>query len=214
MKDYHINIFYSEEDGGYIADIPDLKACSAFGETPEAERWRFITPGRLIVRDAPLCDRLEITDEDGNVREIMWDDVTTDLPYTEVKMEVAIDIVTAASNPRQMERVPPGALFDCEMLFAVFDPQTVHSTSDMEKQRLHAVLWAMRLLEDDYIGSSGTRGYGKVIFKDVTIKWRPLDYYKEIADEETLVQQVSIEQALQRFEEDIAVKIWHEGATG
>lgn len=36
MKDYHINIFYSEEDGGYIADIPDLKYCSAFGETPEA----------------------------------------------------------------------------------------------------------------------------------------------------------------------------------
>lgn len=35
MKDYHINIFYSEEDGGYIADIPDLRACSAFGETPE-----------------------------------------------------------------------------------------------------------------------------------------------------------------------------------
>jgi predicted RNase H-like HicB family nuclease len=34
MKDYHINIFYSEEDGGYIADIPDLKACSAFGNTP------------------------------------------------------------------------------------------------------------------------------------------------------------------------------------
>ena len=35
MKDYHINIFYSEEDGGYIADIPDLAACSAFGATPE-----------------------------------------------------------------------------------------------------------------------------------------------------------------------------------
>lgn len=34
MRDYHINIFYSEEDGGYIADIPDLEACSAFGETP------------------------------------------------------------------------------------------------------------------------------------------------------------------------------------
>ena len=31
--DYHINIFYSEEDGGYIADIPDLQACSAFGAT-------------------------------------------------------------------------------------------------------------------------------------------------------------------------------------
>ncbi len=35
MKDYHINIFYSEEDEGYIADIPDLAFCSAFGETPE-----------------------------------------------------------------------------------------------------------------------------------------------------------------------------------
>jgi len=34
MKDYHINIFYSNEDGGYIADIPDLKCCSAFGKTP------------------------------------------------------------------------------------------------------------------------------------------------------------------------------------
>ena len=33
MKDYHINIFYSDEDGGYIADIPDLEACSAFGAT-------------------------------------------------------------------------------------------------------------------------------------------------------------------------------------
>ena len=35
MKDYHINIFFSEEDGGYIADIPDLGACSAFGKTPD-----------------------------------------------------------------------------------------------------------------------------------------------------------------------------------
>jgi predicted RNase H-like HicB family nuclease len=35
MKDYHVNIFYSDEDGGYIADIPDLESCSAFGETPE-----------------------------------------------------------------------------------------------------------------------------------------------------------------------------------
>jgi len=34
--DYHINVFYSEEDGGYIADIPDLKSCSAFGENPES----------------------------------------------------------------------------------------------------------------------------------------------------------------------------------
>jgi len=35
MNDYHINIFFSEEDGGYMADIPDLEYCSAFGATPE-----------------------------------------------------------------------------------------------------------------------------------------------------------------------------------
>lgn len=35
MKDYHINVFFSDEDGGYIADIPDLKYCSAFGRTPD-----------------------------------------------------------------------------------------------------------------------------------------------------------------------------------
>jgi predicted RNase H-like HicB family nuclease len=35
VSDYHINVFFSEDDGGYIADIPDLDACSAFGETPE-----------------------------------------------------------------------------------------------------------------------------------------------------------------------------------
>lgn len=35
MSDYHINVFYSEEDGGYIADVPDLTSCSAFGSSPE-----------------------------------------------------------------------------------------------------------------------------------------------------------------------------------
>ncbi len=35
MKDHHINIFYSEDDQAYIADIPDFEMCSAFGDTPE-----------------------------------------------------------------------------------------------------------------------------------------------------------------------------------
>ena len=35
MRDYHINIFYSEDDEGYIADIPGLELCSAFGNTPD-----------------------------------------------------------------------------------------------------------------------------------------------------------------------------------
>jgi len=35
MSDYHINIFWSDEDGCYVADVPDLRFCSAFGDTPE-----------------------------------------------------------------------------------------------------------------------------------------------------------------------------------
>jgi len=35
MSDYHINLFWSEEDGSYVADIPDLAPCTAFGATPE-----------------------------------------------------------------------------------------------------------------------------------------------------------------------------------
>ena len=35
MSDYHINIFWSDEDECYVADIPDLRFCSALGETPE-----------------------------------------------------------------------------------------------------------------------------------------------------------------------------------
>lgn len=35
MKDYHVNVFYSDEDECYVADIPDLQYCSAFGDTPE-----------------------------------------------------------------------------------------------------------------------------------------------------------------------------------
>jgi predicted RNase H-like HicB family nuclease len=49
MSDYHINVFYSDEDTGYIADIPDLKSCSAFGSTPE-EALREV----LIAKDAWL----------------------------------------------------------------------------------------------------------------------------------------------------------------
>lgn len=60
MRDYHINIFYSREDGGYIADIPDLRTCSAFGETPaealaEVERARdaWLEAARSMGRKVP-----------------------------------------------------------------------------------------------------------------------------------------------------------------
>jgi predicted RNase H-like HicB family nuclease len=54
MKDYHINIFYSEEDDGYIADIPDLNFCSAFGKTPEEALNEVILAKKAWVKTAKL----------------------------------------------------------------------------------------------------------------------------------------------------------------
>ena len=56
MSDYHINIFYSQEDQAYIADIPDLKNCSAHGDTPE-EALREV----LIAKEAVLA----VMEEEG-----------------------------------------------------------------------------------------------------------------------------------------------------
>jgi len=159
--------------------------CPTFGQFPsgpDQRRFDFVTPTRLIVRDAVLLDRLETVDENGEVRETSWPEVETDLPYTEVKTEVALDLITAASNPRQMERVPAGALFGVEFLFSVFAAdESLLIDPEREKERFRALFWAMKLLEDDYLGSSGTRGYGKVEFRDLRVVWRPLGYYRDPA---------------------------------
>jgi predicted RNase H-like HicB family nuclease len=55
MSDYHINLFYSDEDEGYVADVPDLESCSAFGRTPEialAEMERAKAAWLAAARDA------------------------------------------------------------------------------------------------------------------------------------------------------------------
>ncbi len=57
MKDYHINVFYSEEDEGYIADIPDLSFCSAFGETAEKALHEVETAKRAWIETAALEGR-------------------------------------------------------------------------------------------------------------------------------------------------------------
>ncbi len=49
---YHINIFYSEEDNGYIADTPDLKNCSAFGDTPQEALQEMLIAQRLWLEEA------------------------------------------------------------------------------------------------------------------------------------------------------------------
>jgi len=122
-------------------------------------------PTRLVVRDAFLSDRSE---------EELREQAKTDLPYTEVKWEAAIDRVTSAAVPRQMERVPAGAVFDgFELVFSVYD------RGDL--QRFVDVFEAMQLLEDDYLGGQGSRGSGKVRFGNVRLFCRNRnDYATEV----------------------------------
>ena len=57
MNNYHINIFYSVEDEGYVADIPDLRFCSAFGETPEKALSEVLITKKLWLEAATESNR-------------------------------------------------------------------------------------------------------------------------------------------------------------
>ena len=52
MRDYHINIFYSDEDKSYIADIPDLRFCSASGATPQKALEEVLIAQKLWLEEA------------------------------------------------------------------------------------------------------------------------------------------------------------------
>lgn len=58
MQDYHINIFYSDEDEGYIADIPDLKHCSAFGKTPQEALQEVLEAKKAWIKSKKANDEL------------------------------------------------------------------------------------------------------------------------------------------------------------
>lgn len=162
-----IKIHWCKTEEEYRRNGAPCPLCRTFGMAGE----HAVEPTRLIVRDGMLREELEVSDENGNTHRRRWQEVSTDLPYTEVKWEAVIDVLTAAANPRQMERVPAGVLFDVEMLFSVYD--------DDDQECLHTLLQGMNLLEDDYLGSSGSRGYGKVAFRDLQLFWKPIEHYKD-----------------------------------
>ena len=84
-----------------------------------------------------------------------------ELGWTEVKWENVIDRVTSGATPRQMERVPPEAEFGFNMVYDVYDPK--------DREHLSVVFEGMQLLEDDYLGGSGSRGYGQIKFKNLRL---------------------------------------------
>ena len=116
--------------------------------------------------------------------------VEFDLPYTEIKYENTIDRATGVANPRQQERVPAGSEFDFKLVY------NVEKTDEFEED-MKNILLMMEVLEDDYLGGHGTRGYGRVKFKNLKLD-------KKVYTEENKDVLDNIEQKLEndkRFKE-------------
>ena len=116
-------------------------------------------PTRLIVRDAFPTDA---TCQ-------MWESAEDVVRGTELKGENFLNRLTSAATPRFIDRVPAGSVFSFEMIFSVYCPEDLG--------RLAVVFRAMQLLEDSYLGGSGTRGYGKVAFQSVSLSERSGEDY-------------------------------------
>ena len=144
-------------------------------------------PSRLIVRDCPLSE-----ESAKNLKAI-----DTGLYMTEWKFENGMDRITAAANPRQLERVPAGAVFEFELVYTVENPE--QAVKDLQNLAI-----ALAILEDDALGGHGSRGYGKVAFEKFQLFYRDLNYYRTIgetdrAKQEPLTEATNTEQLLNEF---------------
>ena len=107
------------------------------------------SPSKIIVRDAFLTQ--QSADSLRNCDNL-------DMPYTEGKWENVIDRVKGtAEHPRQSERIPAGVFFDVEFILNIWD-------DDNENNMMALFEKGIRALENDYLGGSGSRGYGQIKF--------------------------------------------------
>ena len=115
-------------------------------------------PSRLIVRDAMLTpESKEILEKSDNL----------DMPFTENKFENTIDrIKGTAGSPRQIERVPAGAEFYAEFVINVWGDEKDEQTM------IKTFKDGIAMIKNDYIGGSGSRGYGQIIFKN----WKAVQF--------------------------------------
>lgn len=119
-----------------------------FGATSGGgENGKQIIRGRLLFRDSLLSNKEKLLEK--GVRD-----------YTEIKFENTINRVTARANPRQIERAIRGSEFQFELIYEL--ENTAEVSEDIE-----TIIAGLRLLELDYIGGNGSRGYGKIAFKEL-----------------------------------------------
>ena len=134
-------------------------------------------PTRLIVRDSfPTEESIKL-----------WEKQEEVVRGSELKWENTIDRITSRAIPRSLERIPKGSSFIFEFIFSVYEE---------DENNLMGLFEAMRLLEDNYLGGSGSRGYGKVKFANISITKRGQDYYKKDMDEEVIIENADISEAV------------------
>lgn len=131
------------------------------------------SPARLIVRDCHLIDE--------SAEKLKR--VDTGLYMTEWKFENGIDRVTAAANPRQVERVPRGAKFKFELVYTVEADGDRADNVTQAIEDLQNIAIGLSLLEDDALGGHGSRGYGQVRFEKFKCFWRDLEQYRRITED-------------------------------
>lgn len=123
-------------------------------------------PSRILFSDGKLLNGEAFRDQ-------------TDLPYTESKTEVVIDRITAAAMPRTFERVPAGATFELRIILNIFEQDNFK-----EGELLEHTFNGLLMLQDDYLGGSGSRGSGRVKFKVAKVLERDSNYYHTGGNEE------------------------------
>jgi len=137
--------------------------CRTYGTLQSYEGVATLT--RLVARDAFLLE--------SSVTEEMR--ASIEMEFSEVKFETAIDRISGTAlrgSLRQVERVPAGAVFrPAELVFSVYE--------ESDKDLLKYVFVAMELLEDDYLGGMGSRGYGKVKFENIKVWWNTAKDYED-----------------------------------
>ena len=156
----------------FQADFNDDAVLRIFGLTGD---FPVPNPTRLIVQDAFLSARSAAEMENLSI------------PYTETKWEAVIDRVTSAAVPRQLERVPAGSIFDKgRLIYSVFDKDL----TDLDW--FFDLFEMLALVEDDYLGGSGSRGSGRVAFKNIRVKrkskannWQSVEYPKKNPTDDT-----------------------------
>lgn len=165
------------ENLGNVSKREDIVRLFGIGANEREDKdnasLKYIGLTRLAVRDA-FPDEETIS---------MWkNDLGSDANFTEYKAENTIDRLTSAANPRFIERVVEGSVFEFEIVYSLYHMPEEVDFAARANEDLGLILLGLRLLEGNALGKSGSRGYGKIAFHLADPVWISKTDYEEGSD--------------------------------